>query len=63
MLHMPYNDETWHSYTLSKGDPKNILVTWHISWVVLTSASFYQKSSKFSISENADIDCILVHNF
>ena len=24
---------------------------------------FYQKSANFSISRNADIDCILIHNF
>ena len=24
MLHISHNDETWHSYTLPKGDPKNI---------------------------------------
>ena len=24
LSHISYNDETWHSYTLPKGDPKNI---------------------------------------
>ena len=55
-------DETWHSYTLPKEDPK-IWVMWHTSWVVLTSAVFHQKSANFAISENTDIDSILVHNF
>ena len=24
LSHISYNDETWHSYTLAKEDPKNI---------------------------------------
>ena len=24
LSHISYNDETWHSYTLPKEDPKNI---------------------------------------
>ena len=24
LAHISYNDETWHSYTLAKGNPKNI---------------------------------------
>ena len=42
---------------------KNICITWHTSWVLLTSAFFHWKSAIFAISRNTDIDCILVHNF
>ena len=58
-----YNDETWHSYTLPREDPKNIWITWHTLWVVLTSAFFHRKSVNFVISRNTNIDCILMHNF
>ena len=51
------------SYTLAKEDPKNIWITWHTSWVLLTSAFFHRKSANFAISRNTDIDCILIHNF
>ena len=27
LSHISYNDETWHSYALSKKDPKNIKIT------------------------------------
>ena len=57
------NDETWHSYTLPKEDPKNIWITWHTPWVLVSLAFFHRKSANFAISENTDIDCILVHNF
>ena len=40
VTHISYNDETWHSYTLSKEDPKNIWITWHTPCVLLTSAFF-----------------------
>ena len=43
-------------------DPKNIWITWHTPWVLLTSAFFHRKSANFVISRNTDIDCILVHN-
>ena len=58
-----YNDETWYSYTLPKEDPKNIWITLHTPWVLLTSAFFYWKSSNFGVSRNTDIDCTLIHNF
>ena len=35
------------SYTLPKEDPKNISITWHIPWVLLTSTLFHQKSANF----------------
>ena len=44
------NDETWHSYTLPKEDPKNKLITWSSSWVLLKSAFFHQKLANFAIS-------------
>ena len=58
-----YNDETWHSYALPKGDPKNVQITWHIPWVLLTSAFFHLKSANFAASRNTHIDWILIHNF
>ena len=63
LSHISYNDETWHSYTLAKGDPKNIWITWHTPWVLMISAFFQRKSANFAISRNTDIDCILIHNF
>ena len=35
-----YNDGTWQTYTLPKEDPKNIQITWHTPWVLLTLATF-----------------------
>ena len=58
-----YNDETWRSYTLPKEDPRNTWIMWHTPWVLLTSPFFHRKSTNFAISRNADIDCILMHNF
>ena len=63
LSHISYSDETWHNYTLSKDDPKNISITWHTSWVLLTSAFFHRKPENFALSKNTDIDCILIHNF
>ena len=51
------------SYNLPKEDPKNIWITWHTPWVLLTSAFFHRKSAHFVISRNTDIDWILIHNF
>ena len=50
------------SYSLPKDNPKNIWITWYISWVLLTSAYFHRKSANFAISENTYANCILVHN-
>ena len=50
-------------YILLKEDTKNIWITCHTPWVLLTAAFFHWKSANFGISRNADIDCILVHNF
>ena len=44
-------------------DPKNIWITWHNPWVLLTSEFFYRKSADLVISRNTDIDYILIHNF
>ena len=57
------NEENWHTYTLTKEGPKNTLITWHISYVVLTSVLFHRRSANFAISRNTDIDCILILNF
>ena len=40
VTHISYNDETWHSYTSTKKDPKNICIMWHTPWVLLTSPFF-----------------------
>ena len=54
------NDETWHSYTLPKEDPKNIWITWHTLWVfLLVPACFHRKSAYFAISRYKDVGCIL----
>ena len=63
ICHTSCNNETSHNYTLPKEDPKNIWITGHIPWVLLTSAFFYRKSANFGISRNTDVDCILIHNF
>ena len=60
---MSCNNETWHSYILSKGDPKNIRITWQTPWVLLTLAFFHWKAANFSISENTDTETILVFYF
>ena len=57
------NDETWHSYTLPKVDPKNIWITWQNPWFLPISTLFYQKSVDFVISRNTDTDRVLIHNF
>ena len=31
----------WHSYTLSKEDPKNKRITWHTTWVLLCDISIF----------------------
>ena len=42
---------------------KNLWITWHTPWFLLTSAFFYRKSTtNFAMSRNTDIDCILIHN-
>ena len=51
------------SYTLPKEDTKNVWITWHTPWVLLTTAFFQRKSASFAISRSTDIDCMLVHNF
>ena len=63
LSHISYNYETWHSYTLPKGDPKDIGITWHNPWVLLTSAFFHRKLANFVRSRNRNIDSILVHIF
>ena len=50
------NDETWHSYTLPKVDPKNIWIKWQNPGVLQTSAFFHRKLVNFSMSRNTDID-------
>ena len=63
LWHISYNDEAWHSYTLPKEDLKNIWITWHALWILLTSGFFHCKSANFAISRNTDIYWILKHNF
>ena len=56
LSHISYNNETWHNYTLPKEDPKNIWITWHHLWVLLTSVFFCRKSAIFAISGNKPLD-------
>ena len=51
------------SYTLPEESLQNIWITWHTSWVVLTSAFFHRTSANFAILRNTDIDSISMHNF
>ena len=39
------------SYTLAKEGQKNILITWHTPWALLTSAFFHRKSANITISK------------
>ena len=57
LSHISYNDETWHSYTLPKKDPKNMSHVTH----PLSSAA--PKISKFCYIRNTCIDCILIQKF
>ena len=34
LSHIFYNDETWHSYTLSKEDSKHIRITWYMFFLL-----------------------------
>ena len=52
LSHISYNVETWHSYNLPKEDSKNIWITWHTHWVLLTSAFSHLKSANFAIPRN-----------
>ena len=53
-----YNDETWHSYTLPKEDPKN-----YKSRDTPLEHFFHRKSANFATSRNTHIDWILIDNF
>ena len=44
MSHISCNNETW--YTLPQVDPENIWITWHTSYILLTSVFFLPKTSK-----------------
>ena len=62
--HKSYNDEILHNYTLPKEDPKNIWITWHNLWVLLTSVFFRRKEANFAISGNKPFDTYrLFHTF
>ena len=54
------NDETWHSYTSSKEDLKNICITWNTLEFCWHQHFF---TGVFVSSRNTDKDCILIHNF
>ena len=47
LSHISCNDETWHSCTLPKENSKNIRITWHNPWVLLSSAFFHRKPANF----------------
>ena len=51
LSHISYNDETWYSYTLPKEDQKNIWITWHTSWVLLTSVFFTENQQILQYQE------------
>ena len=38
---------------------KNLGITSHTPWLLLTSVFFHRKSANFTISRNTDIDCLL----
>ena len=44
LSHLFYNDKTWRSYILLKKGSKNIWVTWHNPWFLLTLVFFQQKT-------------------
>ena len=62
ICHTSYNDETWHTFNLPNEDLKAIWITWHIPWVLLTSAVFHWKSKRFDTWRNTDIGWVLIHN-
>ena len=62
LSHISYNDENWHSITLPKKDPKNIWITWHNLWFLLTH-HFFTRNHQIMLSRNTDIDCILIQDF
>ena len=49
LWHISCNNESWHSYTLPKEDPKNIWIAWHTPSVLLTPAFFHRKPRNFAI--------------
>ena len=48
MSHISYNEETWHSYTLLKEDPKNIWIAWHTLVTTADISILSLEISKFS---------------
>ena len=64
LSHISYNEKPWRNYTLPKEDPKNIWITWHNLWVLLTSVFFRRKEANFAISGNKPFDTYrLFHTF
>ena len=62
LLHISHNDETWHSYTLPKKDPKYMN---HMTYV-LSSADlgiFYQNLAILVIFKNTGRNYIIMHCF
>ena len=53
-LYISHNDETWHSYPLTKEDPNDIEITWGVPWVPLTSA-FFTRNKPFSFYREVKI--------
>ena len=51
LSNISYNDDTWHSYILPKKDSKNIQITWHKPWVLLTTAFFTRNQQIFLYQE------------
>ena len=52
---------SWKGYV--RGPITAVWIMWDTPRFLLTAAFFHRKVANFAISENRDIDCILVHNF
>ena len=59
LLHIYNNNETWHSYTFSKENPKRYMNHDTHPLISADISIFYRKSVNFAIPRNTDIDCIL----
>ena len=63
MPHISYKDENWQRTSLPKEDPKIYKSRDTPFGFFWNQHFFYYKLTYFSISRNADIDCIFAHNF
>ena len=64
MFYISYNDDTWHSFTLPKEDPKNINKSLDTPLGFSAGIAFFHwKSPNFAVPWKIGIDCIRTHNF